>query len=183
MCKEARTYCNAMNELFSVYDDSKKQIAQTFIEEHRALMSIVDAEQCEEYENIAAEVIDAIEELNFIKELEIKIGYVKSFEAKTNKGGIVMADCQLVTPVYQCFVPYDFIITVYEPNVIELTPNQMKALLWHELRHVGINEVTLALTYRVVPHEVEDFYSIIDRLGMRWSEPGTDIEDITKGVS
>lgn len=182
-CKEARTYCNAMNELFSVYDDSKKQIAQTFIEEHRAWLSIVDAEPCEEYEKLAVEVIDAIDELHFIKELEIKIGYVKSYEAKKSKSGIVMADCRLVKPIYQCFIPYDFIITVYGPNVIELTPNQMKALLWHELKHIGINEMTLALTYRVVPHEVEDFYSIIERLGMRWSETGTDIEDITKGVS
>lgn len=182
-CKEARTYCNAMNELFSVYNDSKKQIAQTFIDEHRAWLSIVDAEQCEEYEKLAAAVIEAVEELHFIKELEIKIGYVKSYEAKTNKGRTIMADCRLVKPIYQCFIPYDFIITVYEPNVIELTPNQMKALMWHELRHVGINEMTLALTYKVVPHEVEDFYSIIERLGMRWSEPGAKIEDITEGVS
>lgn len=172
-----------MNELFSVYDDSKKQVAQTFIDEHRAWLSIVDAEQCKEYEKFASEVIDAIEELHFIKELEIKVGYVKSYEAKTSKGGMVMADCRLVKPIYQCFIPYDFIITVYEPNVIELTPNQMKALLWHELKHISINEMTLALTYRVVPHEVEDFHSILDRIGTRWSEPGADIEDITKGVS
>lgn len=182
-CRGARTYCNAMNELFSVYNDSKKQVAQTFIDEHRAWLSIVDAEQCKEYEKLASEVIDAIEELHFIKELEIKIGYVKSYEAKASKGGIVMADCRLVKPIYQCFIPYDFIITVYEPNVIELTPKQMKALLWHELKHIGINEMTLALTYRVMPHEVEDFHSILDRIGTRWSEPGAEIEDIAKGVS
>lgn len=182
-CKEARTYCNAMNDLFSVYDDSKKQVAQTFIDEHREWLSIVDAEQCEEYEKIASEVIDAIEELRFIKELEIKVGYVRSYEVKTNKGGIVMADCRKVKAIYQCFIPFDFIITVYEPNVSLLTENQMKALLWHELKHIGINEMTLALTYRVVPHDIEDFYSIIDRLGTRWSNPDMDIEDITEGVS
>lgn len=182
-CKEARAYCSAMNELFSVYNDSKKQVAQAFIDEHRAWLSIEDAEPCEEYAQIAAGVIEAIEELHFIKELEIKIGYVKSYEAKVNKGRIVMADCQLVKPVQQCFIPYDFIITVYEPNVLELSQNQMKALMWHELRHIGINERTLALTYTVVPHEVEDFYSIIERLGMKWSEPGTVIGDITEGVS
>lgn len=182
-CKEARAYCNAMNELFSVYGDSKKQVAQTFINEHREWLSIVDAEQCEEYEKIASEVIDAIEELRFIKELEIKVGYVRSYEAKTNKGGIVMADCRKVKAIYQCFIPFDFIITVYEPNVSLLTENQMKALLWHELKHIGINEMTLALTYREVPHDIEDFYSIIDRLGTRWNDPDKDIEDITEGVS
>lgn len=182
-CKEARTYCNAMNELFSVYDDSKKQEAKSFIEDHRESLSIVDAEQCEEYEKIASEVIDSIEELHFIKELEIKVGYVKSYEEKMNKGNAVMADCRKVKEIYQCFIPFDFIITVYEPNVSFLKDNQMKALLWHELKHIGINEMTLALTYRVVPHDIEDFYSIIDRLGTRWDEPGKDIEDITEGVS
>ena len=159
------------------------KVAQTFIDDHREWLSIVDAEQCKEYESLAAAVIEAIEELHFIKELEIKIGYVKSYEEKTSKGRVTMADCRLVKPIYQCFIPYDFIITIYEPNVLELSENQMKALMWHELRHVGINEMTLAPAYRVVPHEVEDFYSIIERLGMRWSESGAKIEDITEGVS
>ena len=182
-CKEARSYCSAMNELFSVYNDSKKQIAKTFIDEHRTWLSIIDAEQCEEYEKIADQVIDGIDELHFIKELDIKVGYVKSYEEKVDKGKVVFADCRKVNEIYQCFIPYDFIITVYEPNAMELTQNQKKALLWHELKHIGINERTLALTYRLVPHEIEDFYSLVDRLGVRWSDPGADIEDITEGVS
>lgn len=182
-CKEAGSYCNAMNELFHVYDDSKKQIAQTFIDEHRKWLSIVDAEQCMEYEQIASRVIDVIEELHFIKELEIKVGYVKSYETKVDKGRVIYADCRKVNAIYQCFIPYDFIITVYEPNAMLLNANQMKALLWHELKHIGINERTLALTYRLVPHEIEDFYNIIDRLGTRWDMPDADIEDITEGVS
>lgn len=182
-CRETHSYCNAMNELFHVYDDSKKQIAKTFIDEHRAWLSIVDAERSEEYEQLASKVIDATEELHFIKELEIKIGYVKSYEEKVDKGRVIFADCRKVKEIYQCFIPYDFIITVYELNAMLLTPNQMKALLWHELKHIGINEQTLALTYRLVPHEIEDFYSITDRLGTRWNMPDARIEDITEGVS
>lgn len=182
-CKDARSYCSAMNELFRVYDDSKKQIAKTFVDDHREWLSIVDAEQSEEYEQLASQVIDAIEELHFIKELEIKIGYVKSYDAKANKGRTILADCRKVKAIYQCFIPYDFLITVYEPNVIGLTANQMKALMWHELKHIGINDQTLALTYRIVPHDIEDFYSIVERLGVKWDMPDTDIEDITEGVS
>lgn len=182
-CKEAGAYCNAMNELFKIYDNSKKQVAKTFIRKYRKMLSIVDAEQSKEYEKTAGRVIDAIEELHFIKELDIKVGYVKSYEAKTNKGKEVLADCRKVKAIYQCFIPYDFIITVYEPNIEHLTSNQIKALLWHELCHIGINEQTLALTYRIIPHEIEEFYCIIDRLGTRWSFPGMDIEDITEGVS
>lgn len=182
-CKEAETYCNAMKELFSVYDDSKKRIARNFVKSHRKMLSIIDAEYSKKYEKIAAKVIKAIPELHFIQELEIKIGYVLSYEEKTGKGKAVLAECHKVNIIYQCFVPYDFIITVYEPNVMELTQNQIKALLWHELCHIGINEKTLALTYRVIPHEIEDFYSIIDRLGTRWNMLEDDIEDITEGVS
>lgn len=182
-CKEARTYCNAMNELFRVYNDSKKQVAKTFIDEHRKWLSIVDAEQCTEYEQIALQVIDVVDELHFIKELEIKVGYVKSYEEKVDKGRIIYADCRKVNDIYQCFIPYDFIITVYEPNVMLLNDNQIKALLWHELKHIGISERTLAPTYRIVPHEIEEFYSIVDRLGTRWDMPDADIEDITEGVS
>ncbi len=182
-CKETRSYCNAMNELFRVYDDSKKQIAKTFIDEHRAWLSIVDAEQSQEYEKLANQVIDAIEELHFIKELGIKVGYVKSYEEKVDKGRVIFADCRKVKEIYQCFIPYDFIITVYEINAMLLTPKQMKALIWHELMHIGINERTLAPTYKLVQHEIEDFYSITDRLGTRWNMPDACIEDITEGVS
>lgn len=171
-----------MNELFSVYDDSKKQIAQQFIDDHRQWLSVVDAEYAEAFGKLADQVIDAIEELHFIKEMEIKVGYVKSYEAKTNKGCIVYADCRKVNAIYQCFVPYDFIITVYEPNAMELSENQLKVLLWHEMRHIGINERTLATTYRLMEHEVDDFHSILDRFGTRWNEPGARIEDIVGSV-
>ncbi len=178
-CKEARCYCSAINELFRIYEDSKKMIAKEFINEHRSMLSIVDAEQSEEYRNIADQVISSLTELSFIRDYDIKVGYVKSYEEKTSKGMIVYADCRKVNDVYQCFIPYDFVITVYEPNVILFTPNQIKALIWHELRHIGLNDRTLKTEYKIMPHEIEDFHSIIDRLGTRWGEPDMDIEDIT----
>ncbi len=181
-CKEAECYCSAMNELYHTYNDSKKKTARAFIKKYRKLLSIVDAELSKEYTKLADKVIDAVGELHFIKELDIKVGYIKSYEQKIEKGKIVFAECVLVKEIYQCFVPYDFLIIFYEPNVMLLNPNQVKALMWHELKHIGINERTLQLKYRIIPHEIEDFYSIIDRLGTRWTEPESVIEDITEGV-
>ncbi len=177
-CKQNRCYCSAINELFHVYDDSKKQIAQTFVDEHRQWLSIEDAEECKEYGEIASKVIDSVEELTFIKELDIKVGYVKSYEAKVKDGRIIYGDCRKVNDIYQSFIPFDFIITLYEPNITLLSDNQLKVLLWHELRHIGINERTLKTEYKLMPHEVEDFHSILDRLGTRWNMPDAQIEDI-----
>ncbi len=181
-CKEARYYCCAMKDLYETYDDCKKLIAREFIAEHREKLSIEDAEYSEEYEKLSNKVIDAVAELQYIRDYDIKIGYVKSYEEKVKDGRIIYADCRKVNAIYQCFAPYDFIITIYEPNAMLLTMNQIKVLLWHELRHVGINERTLKTEYKVMLHEVEDFHSIIDRFGTRWNEPNTEIEDICKEV-
>lgn len=181
-CKENRCYCHAMNELFSIYDDSKKQIAQNFIDKYRQWLNIIDAEQSKEYGDIAKNVIDSIEELRYISELDIKVGYVKSYEAKIKDGRVIYGDFRKVNEIFQCFIPFDFIITLYEPNIMLLSENQIKVLLWHELRHIGINERTLKTEYKLIPHEVEDFHSILDRFETRWNMPDAQIEDICNEV-
>lgn len=181
-CKAEKYYCPAVDELFRLYNTGKKVMAADFIAQYRAMLQQEDAEISLTYEELAEMVIDAIPELQFIKELEIKVGYVLSYERKINKGYPVYADCQKVKAAHQCFIPYDFLITVYEPNVQEFTRQQLSVLMWHELKHIGINERTLQLTYQLLPHEVEDFHSILDRMGTRWSEPGASIEDILESV-
>ena len=132
-CKTERYYCPAVNELFRLYNTGKKVMAAEFIAQHRSMLQQEDAEISPAYEELAERVIDAIPELQFIKELEIKVGYVLSYEPKTNKGYPVYADCQKVKAVHQCFIPYDFLITVYEPHVQEFTRQQLQVLMWHEL--------------------------------------------------
>lgn len=181
-CKETRYYCSAMNDLFHLYSAGKKTMAADFVAEYRHLLSQEDAEISPAYEELAEKVIDAVSELHFIRELEIKVGYVLSYERKIKKGHLIYADCRKVDVVYQCYIPYDFLITVYEPNIQDFTREQLQVLMWHELKHIGINERTLQLTYQLMPHEVEDFHSILDRMGTRWSEPGANIEDILESV-
>lgn len=179
-CREQRIYCEALNKLYEVYDDSKKEVARELITELRPLLSMEDAEECSEYKELADKVIQAIPELQFIHEMDIKVGYVKSFEPKQKNGKLIMGQCEKLKDIYQAFIPFDFIITFYEPNIEELNDNQIKALMWHELCHIGLNERTLKTTYTVNPHDIEDFYSITDRLGTKWARE--DIGDILGGI-
>lgn len=126
----------------------------------------------DEYASLAEDVINSIEELMWIKETDVRIAFLSSdFEKKTGGGRkLVLADCKKVEDIYKPLCPYDFIITVYEPNCEELDDEQMKILMWHELKHVGVDEKDGELKYVVVPHDVEEFRSIIDAVGLDWDK-------------
>jgi hypothetical protein len=126
-------------------------------------------EQNDDYARIGAELIQAEKSLNWIRETEVSIGFMSSNKAKVSNGKTVFGQCERVPDRYKAFIPYDFLITVYEPNVIDFTSQQIRILLHHELLHCGVN-MNAEPTYKVVPHDVEEFNEIIDRYGLDWSE-------------
>lgn len=126
-------------------------------------------EQNDDYARIGAELIQAEKSLNWIREAEVSIGFMSSNKAKVSNGKTVFGQCERVPDRYKAFIPYDFLITVYEPNVIDFTSQQIRILLHHELLHCGVN-MNAEPTYKVVPHDVEEFNEIIDRYGLDWSE-------------
>ena len=126
-------------------------------------------EQNDDYARIGAELIQAEKSLNWIRETEVSIGFMSSNKAKVSNGKTVFGQCERVPDRYKAFIPYDFLITVYEPNVIDFTSKQIRILLHHELLHCGVN-MNAEPTYKVVPHDVEEFNEIIDRYGLDWSE-------------
>lgn len=126
-------------------------------------------EQNDDYARIGAELIQAEKSLNWIRETEVSIGFMSSNKAKVSNGKTVFGQCERVPDRYRAFIPYDFLITVYEPNVIDFTSQQIRILLHHELLHCGVN-MNAEPTYKVVPHDVEEFNEIIDRYGLDWSE-------------
>ena len=103
----------------------------------------------------------------FPKLLNVKIAWLSSDRAKMNNGKTVFAECAKVTEKYDWCCPYDFTITVYEPNVQNFTEEQMKILLEHELMHVGVDDGR----FYVVPHDAEEFIEIIRKYGIDWSKP------------
>lgn len=123
----------------------------------------------EEYNSILEQLLANEADLQYITENEVAVGIVSSEKEKKKGGNLVYADCRKVPDIYSLFAPYNFIITVYEPNCMHLSPDQMKVLLFHELLHVGAerteeDEVKMFLK----AHDFEDFKIIVERFGANW---------------
>ena len=137
----------------------------------------------QEYEELAHAVIDALPELWFIRDAEIRIGFLKSWKEKKTGRRLVYGECIKLPELYQDLLGYDFFIVIYEANAAALTLNQKKILMWHELLHIGIDDSSGEPRYVVNPHDREEFDSIISRAGLKWDEPGADVPDIFAGNS
>lgn len=126
----------------------------------------------EEYSNIAAELIKKEPLLADIRQSEATIVYLSSDKEKKSKGRAVCGECEKIPDKYKWAIPADFTITIYEPNVIAFTEEQMRILMLHELLHVGIEiQDDGSEKYSVRPHDIEDFRTIIDRYGLDWNLP------------
>lgn len=96
------------------------------------------------------------------------VGFISCDKPKTiNKVKTVLGECRKVQPLEKLFCPHDFLIIIYEPNCEGLTEDQMKTLLWHELKHIGVDEDGEAI---IIPHDVEEFDEIINARGLHWAE-------------
>lgn len=125
--------------------------------------------QSEEYAELAWEVIRERDDLRWIEQTEITIGFLTSDEEKKRSGKVILGECRLVKSLYRDFVPYDYMIIIYEPNVARLTRDQMKILLYHELLHIDVREKDGEPIYKIRPHDVEEFREIVDQFGLDWA--------------
>jgi len=174
--RECEEPCAALARLERLYREMRTEEKEGVIRELRADLNIVDCEVAEDLRELGEKVIDRFKELHFIRDYEIRIGYVRSYE---NKGGRRMkyADCRRVLGAYMAYLPYDYIITFYDNNTSTLTANQQKVLMLHELLHIEVTERGLGIR----PHEVEDFVGILEEYGIRWNEYRADVPDILAG--
>lgn len=125
--------------------------------------------ESEKYKEIAEKVISEHPDLAWIPDC-VNIAYVSSLKEKTHNGGDVYGECKKVEEVYKVFIPYDFIIIIYDQITFGLTDEQLEILLYHELLHVGINEKDGKTEYKVNPHDIEDFRTILYQYGIDWAE-------------
>lgn len=169
--------CEPLEYILKGYDRQRTQDKKELLKILRNELEIIDCEPSPEYAELGNKVIDKIEELAYIRDYDIKIGYLISYEAKTKDSQIVFADCRKVNSPYTGYLPYDFLITFYEPNMDLLFDNQKKVVMWHELRHAGIGPKGKKLQ----PHEITDFKSIAKSLGIDCYELGQEVPDILAG--
>ncbi len=130
------------------------------------------------YLNIAKRLIRTLPEFGDIAASEVRIAYLSSWEEKKKEQKVIFAECTKVNKNYRWCCPYDFFITVYEPNVEDFTNKQLETLIRHELHHVGIDFSGNEIRYYIVPHDVEEFRDIINECGIDWS--GVCQEEITQ---
>ena len=95
----------------------------------------------EEYTMIAEALVKVEPSLQDIKESNVRILFLSSTHKKVSGGGRVLGQCEKIPEKYKWAVPCDFTITIFEPNVrdYQLTEDQIRALIHHELLHVGID--------------------------------------------
>lgn len=98
----------------------------------------------------------------------VRIAWLSSDKAKQTNGKIVFGECSKVTEKYDWCCPYDFTITIYEPNVNDFTEEKIKILLEHELMHIGYDPENGRMW--CAPHDAEEFIEIIRKYGIDWSE-------------
>ena len=118
----------------------------------------------EYYATLAKELIDTEEKLAYLKGADITIVYLESTLRKKSKGRCTLGQCEKVQEKNKWGIPADFTVTIFAPNVIGLSEDQIKILLIHELMHIGEDLIS------VRPHDLEDFKYIIDRFGVNWAE-------------
>ena len=126
--------------------------------------------QNEKYANIAGELIATEDCLKHLKNANVTIVYLSSDLEKKSNRREVYGQCEKIPDKYKWAVPCDFTITVFEPNVERFTDEQIRILLLHELKHVGIELDGNEEQYFIVPHDIEDFEDILQTYGMDWSK-------------
>ena len=123
-----------------------------------------------ELRELAKDVISEFENVRHLANYkdQVRIGYQWSDRDKVKNGCVVYGDCEKVKPKLKQFIDYDFIITFYA-SAKEISDRARKILMYHELRHIGIDKDDMGeLTFYIVPHDIEDFSDIINTYGEHW---------------
>lgn len=125
---------------------------------------MADTRRVSEYfTQMAEDLIETEDKLSYLRQAPITIVYLESPHKKKSKGNIVHGLCEKVQEKNKWGIPADFTITIFEPNVVGMSEEQLRILLFHELLHIGED-------YQLAPHDLEDFRYIIDRYGVDWDE-------------
>jgi predicted metallopeptidase len=168
--------CTAIDELYRIYRQKKTASKTILIKNIARKLDLRDVEPCKDLRKLGQKIIKAFDEFSFIREYDIKIGYLISYERKAGEK-IVYADCRKVQEVFKAYLPFDFIITFYDRNIGHLSEKQVKILMLHELRHIGLG----MKGYKLRPHDIEDFKDILEPYGLDWDQMGKEVPDILAG--
>ena len=126
----------------------------------------------ENYQRIAESLTDTEPDLQYIKDSRVRIAYLESDQCRRDgKDRLVLGECEKVAAKNRWAINYDFTITLFRNNLVGLSADQIRIVMFHELLHVGIEPGPDGdETYNVRKHDLEDFKLIIDRFGTDWAD-------------
>lgn len=116
------------------------------------------------YTEMANELIKTEPVLEYLSGAPITIIYLESTHRKRSNGKMTLGECEKVQEKNKWSIEADFTITIFAPNVIGMTEEQLKILMIHELLHINKDFIS------VRPHDLEDFKYIVDKYGVNWAE-------------
>lgn len=160
-CKDGQ--CAAVVELYRIYELERQKEREKIVQRIRKLLDIPDYFVSGEIEQLGESVLYKMPDLRHILDFEVKIAYVLSYEEKKDKRRRILAETKKVTGTMTALLPYDVVITFYQPNIMDFTPNQLKILMWHELKHI---DITTTGQVTIAPHEIEDWVIILKQCGL-----------------
>ena len=166
---------SALNEICKIQLVEQKT---ALINEYAKEIGLIKFEIAPDLKELGDKVLEAMPEFSFIFNHGVKIGYLKSYENKKASGKTVFAECRIIKGVYTAYLPFDFIITFYQFAISSLTENQLKILMLHELKHIGLNKAG----YTLIPHDIEDFSDILSKYGLNWNHLNSDVPDILEAI-
>lgn len=117
------------------------------------------------YTEIAYDLINEKDELINLRGADITILCLSSDCEKKSGGKVIFGQCEKIADKYKWGIPCDFTITIFEPNIIGFTDEQLRILIYHELLHVGVDGDRLFIN----KHDIEDFRAIIKEYGVDWT--------------
>lgn len=166
--------CHALLALKQICKIQLVEQKAALTEKYAKEIGLIKFEIAPDLEELGDKVLNHFPEFAHILNSGVRIGYLKSYENKKTNGKITNAECRIIKGVYTAYLPFDFIITFYHPAIFGMTENQLKILMLHELKHIGLNHKG----WYLVPHDIEDFADILTKYGLGWAELNSDVPDI-----
>lgn len=135
----------------------------------------------EKYTKIGEEIIKKakiLEHLNkFYGSGDVKIIFLESDKQKMSHNRIIYAECEKISDTKRWAIPVDFTITVFTKNMSLLDDDQKKAVILHELMHVGVEDTNKEIKTFLIPHDVQDFYYILKKYSLDWNLSNHGLKD------
>lgn len=81
--------------------------------------------------------------------------------------------------IYQITGKYfEYMLEIFKENTMLMSREQIVALIYHELRHIQLVTTKDGPKVDLVSHEVEDWFNMVEKLGINWAGTKGQIPDL-----